>query len=187
MPHTLHCEARAYVQWRYTSWSYATPVSANAAHFFSQRTIRLLYSQQTGFGYLPEWLLVGFLNNSTKWIHVLVMGFIKTLSQLHRLFSVERYVVFSKWHREWRHCHCSFIHGLISDAVSMSHRRASTDMVINEWWSGIIVEEHCTVLISGTLTEFALSLRRKSKKKLIITTISDETQAGFLPNASQKL
>jgi hypothetical protein len=129
--HTLHCEARAYVQCRYTSWSYATPVSANAAHFFAHGTIHLLYSQQTGFGYLSEWLLVGFLNNSTKWINVLVMGFVKTLFQLNRLFSVERYVVFNRWHSEWRHCHCSHIHGPISDAVSMSHRRASNDMVIN--------------------------------------------------------
>jgi len=114
------------------------------------------------------------------------MGFIKTLFQFHRLFSVERYVVFNKWHSEWCHYHCSFIQGLITDAVSMSHRRTSSDMVINEWWSGIIVEEHCTVLISGTLTEFALRLQRKTTKKLVITTISDETQTGLLPNTSQK-
>jgi hypothetical protein len=187
MPHTLHCEARAYVQCRYTSWSYVTPVSANAAHFFAHGTIRLLYFQQTGFGYLSEWLLVGFLNNNTKWINVLVMGFVKTLFQFHRLFSVERYVVFNTWHSEWRHCHYSHIHGPILDAVSMSHRRASTDMVISEWWSGIIVEEHSIVLISGTLTEFALSLRRKTTKKFIITTISDETQAGLFPNESEAL
>jgi len=48
------------------------------------------------------------------------------------------------------------------------------------------VEEHCTVLISGTLTEFALRLQRKTTKKLVITTISDETQTGLLPNTSQK-
>jgi len=49
------------------------------------------------------------------------------------------------------------------------------------------VEEHCAVLISGTLTEFAVNLPRKTKKQLIITTILDETQTGHLPNASQKL
>ena len=125
--------------------------------------------------------------NNTKWINVLVMGFIKTLFQFHRLFSVERHVVFNKWPSEKRHYHCSFIQWLITDAVCMSHRTASTDMLINEWWSGIILEEHCTVLISGTLKEFALSLHRKTTKKRIITSVSDENQTGLLPNASQKL
>jgi hypothetical protein len=49
------------------------------------------------------------------------------------------------------------------------------------------VEEHCTVLTAGTLTEFARSLQKNAKKKLIITTISDETQTEHFPNASQKL
>jgi len=108
-------------------------MSANAAHFFFvQRTLRLLYSQQTGFCYLPEWLLDGFLINNTKWMKVLVIGVIKTLFQFHRLFSVEGYVMFNKLHSEWHHYHCSVIQGLTTDAVSMSHRRASTDVVINE-------------------------------------------------------
>lgn len=187
MPHILHCKVRVYVQWRYTSWNYVTPMSANAAHFVTQRTLRLLYSPQTGFCYLPEWLLDGFLINNTKWMNVLVMGFIKTPFQFHRLCCAKWYVVFNKWHSEWRHYHCPYIHGLNTDVVNMSHRTASTDMVINDWWSGVIVEEHRTVLISGTLTEFARSLQKTPKKKLIITTISDETQTGHFPNASQKL
>jgi len=88
-------------------------MSVNAAQFFvAQRTLRLLYSQQTGFRYLPEWLLDGFLINNTKLMNVRIIGFIKTLIQFHRLFSVERlnverfsverYVVFNKLHSEWR-------------------------------------------------------------------------------------
>jgi hypothetical protein len=42
------------------------------------------------------------------------------------------------------------------------------------------VEEHCTVLISGTLKKSAVSFPRKTKKQLIITTISDETQTGHV-------
>jgi hypothetical protein len=40
------------------------------------------------------------------------------------------------------------------------------------------VEEYCTVLISGTLKKSAVSLPRKTKKQLVITTVSDEAQTG---------
>jgi hypothetical protein len=171
MPHILLREARAYVDWRHTSWSYVTPMSANAVHLcVTQRILRPLYSHQTGFCYLPAWLQAGIFISRTKWIYVLVVDYTQTLFQFHRLFSVERYAVFNKWHSEWRHYQCPFIRWFNVDAVSRLDSRASTGTVINEWWSGKVLEENCTVLMSGTATEFATrygrTLRNCSQQSL---------------------